>query len=46
MSSKDRFLKFAREHPDLMATVPQKYLASYLNIQPETFSRYKHLLKS
>lgn len=46
MSSKDRFLKFAREYPDLMATVPQKYLASYLNIQPETFSRYKHLLKS
>jgi CRP-like cAMP-binding protein len=46
MSSKDRFLKFARTHPDLMATIPQKYLASYLNIQPETFSRYKHLLKS
>jgi len=26
--------------------VPQKFLASYLNIKPETFSRFKHLLKT
>jgi hypothetical protein len=25
--------------------VPQKYIASYLNIKPETFSRLKHLVK-
>jgi len=25
--------------------VPQKYIASYLNIKPETFSRLKHLLR-
>jgi hypothetical protein len=29
-----------------MQRVPQKYLASLLNIQPETFSRFKHLLKN
>jgi len=45
LSTKDRFLKFAQENEDFMKRVPQKYLASYLNIQPETFSRYKHLLK-
>jgi len=31
---------------DIMQRVPQKYLASYLNIKPETFSRFKHLLRS
>jgi CRP-like cAMP-binding protein len=46
LSSKERFIKFATEEPKLMATVPQRMLASYLNIQPETFSRYKHLLKA
>jgi len=28
-----------------MQRVPQKYLASYLNMKPETFSRLKHLDK-
>jgi len=42
---RERFLDFIQKHPDLLQRVPQKYLASYLNIQPETFSRFKHLLK-
>jgi CRP-like cAMP-binding protein len=42
---RERFLDFVQKHPDLLQRVPQKYLASYLNIQPETFSRFKHLLK-
>ena len=42
---KENFLKFIGSNPDLLIRVPQKYLASYLNIKPETFSRYKHLLK-
>jgi hypothetical protein len=29
----------------MMQRVPQKILASYLEIKPETFSRLKHLLK-
>jgi hypothetical protein len=33
-----------KENPDLVLRVPQKYLASYLEIQPETFSRLKHLM--
>lgn len=43
-SPKDRFLDFVEQSPDLYERVPQKFLASYLNIKPETFSRYKHLL--
>lgn len=42
--SKTRFLHFIQANPDLPIRVPQKILASYLNIKPETFSRYKHLL--
>lgn len=45
MSPRDRFIDFVSKNPELLQRVPQKYLASYLNIQPETFSRFKHLLK-
>lgn len=45
MTSRERFLNFVSRNPVLMQRVPQKYLASYLNIKPETFSRFKHLLK-
>lgn len=44
--SHERFINFIRDNSDLLQRVPQKYLASYLNIQPETFSRMKHLLKT
>ncbi len=42
---RDRFLNFVGNSPETLQRVPQKYLASYLNIKPETFSRFKHLLK-
>ena len=42
---RERFLDFVHKNPELLQRVPQRYLASYLNIQPETFSRFKHLLK-
>lgn len=45
MSPRERFLHFVTKNPELMQRVPQKYLASYLNIKPETFSRFKHLLR-
>ena len=45
MTPRERFLNFVTKNPDLMQRVPQKYLASFLNIKPETFSRFKHLLK-
>jgi CRP-like cAMP-binding protein len=43
-STRERFINFMKEYPDLVLRVPQKYLASYLEIQPETFSRLKHLM--
>lgn len=46
LSPRERFLRFMHTHPALIQRVPQKHLASYLNIQPETFSRFKHLLKT
>jgi CRP-like cAMP-binding protein len=45
-STKERFLRFMTENPELFQRVPQKFLASYLNIKPETFSRLKHLLRA
>lgn len=45
LNIQERFMKFVEENPHLVSRVPQKYLASYLNIQPETFSRLKSSLK-
>ena len=45
LSPRERFLDFVKKNSELVQRVPQKYLASYLNIQPETFSRFKHLLR-
>lgn len=42
---RERFIQFVIKNPGLMQRVPQKFLASYLHIKPETFSRFKHLLK-
>jgi len=46
MTPRERFLQFVQRNPDLLQRVPQKYLASYLNIKPETFSRFKHLIRA
>jgi CRP-like cAMP-binding protein len=46
MTPRERFLNFVMKNPELMQRVPQKYLASYLNIKPETFSRFKHMLQN
>lgn len=45
MTPRERFLHFVDKNPELIQRVPQKFLASYLNIKPETFSRFKHLTK-
>jgi len=45
LSPRERFISFVTRHPELMQRVPQKYLASYLNIKPETFSRFKHMIR-
>jgi CRP-like cAMP-binding protein len=46
LSPRERFLHFVDKYPGLLQRIPQKYLASYLNIKPETFSRFKHLLRA
>ena len=46
MTARERFLDFVTRNPELMQRVPQKFLASYLNNKPETFSRFKHLLRN
>lgn len=46
MSPRERFINFVTRNPELVQRVPQKYLASYLHIKPETFSRFKHLVKT
>ncbi len=45
MTPRERFIHFVTRNPELVQRVPQKFLASYLNIKPETFSRFKHLLR-
>ena len=44
LSPKERFLYFVKKQPQLVKRVPQKQLASFLSIKPETFSRYKHFI--
>lgn len=44
-TTRERFLHYLKSHPQMLQRVPQKILASYLEIKPETFSRLKHLLK-
>jgi CRP-like cAMP-binding protein len=45
-TTRQRFLYYLKNNPHMLQRVPQKILASYLEIKPETFSRLKHLLKS
>lgn len=44
-STREIFVDYIKTHPQMLQRVPQKFIASYLNIKPETFSRLKHLLK-
>ena len=41
LSAKDRFDAFVKRCPPELLQIPQKYLASYLNMKPETFSRLR-----
>ncbi len=45
MTPRERFLHFVQRNPELLQRVPQKFLASFLSIKPETFSRFKHLIR-
>ncbi|MCG8576304.1 MAG: Crp/Fnr family transcriptional regulator [Flavobacteriales bacterium] len=41
LSAKERFDAFMERCPAPLLNIPQKYLASYLNMTPETFSRMR-----
>jgi CRP-like cAMP-binding protein len=45
LNTRERFAQFVEECPSLLQRVPQKYIASYLNIKPETLSRMKQSIK-
>ncbi len=40
-----RLSRFKRKHPELLARIPKKELASYLNLTPETLSRLKQKIR-
>ncbi|MEP1035496.1 Crp/Fnr family transcriptional regulator [Ekhidna sp.] len=42
-TAKERFDAFTQRCPPELLQIPQKYLASYLNMTPETFSRLRAL---
>jgi CRP-like cAMP-binding protein len=41
LTAKERFDAFVKRCPPQLLQIPQKYLASYLNMKPETFSRMR-----
>lgn len=45
LSARERYLRFMRRCPPELQQIPQKYLASYLNMTPETFSRLRATVK-
>jgi eukaryotic-like serine/threonine-protein kinase len=44
-SAEERYADFVQRHPALATRVPQRMLASYLGISPETLSRVRRKLK-
>lgn len=40
-TAQDRYRKFVSKHPEINKKIPQKHLASFLGITPETLSRIK-----
>jgi CRP-like cAMP-binding protein len=44
LSATERYLKLLNLHPEYVQNIPLKYLASYLNITPESLSRIRKSL--
>ncbi|MEM9141927.1 MAG: Crp/Fnr family transcriptional regulator [Bacteroidota bacterium] len=41
LTAKERYMEFMQRCPEELKVIPQKYLASYLNMKPETYSRLR-----
>jgi len=41
----ERYLEFRKRYPDLSSRVPQRYIATYLGIAPESLSRIRSSLR-
>ena len=41
----ERYLAFRKRFPELISRIPQRYIATYLGIKPESLSRIKSALK-
>lgn len=41
LNAEERYLKLIKERPKIFERVPQYYIASYLNIQPQSLSRIR-----
>lgn len=46
LTTEERYLKFAKENPNLIEKVPLKHIASYLGMKPETLSRIRRRIPS
>lgn len=45
LDTRERYLAFMQRCPEELKVIPQKHLASYLNMKPETFSRLRAAIK-
>jgi len=43
-SARERYLEFLETYPSIVTRVPQRMLASYLGVSPETVSRIRKAL--
>lgn len=39
LTAENRYMQLLKQHPEIFQHVPQKYIASYLGIQPQSLSR-------
>jgi CRP-like cAMP-binding protein len=44
LTAEERYIRFTERYPDLQQLVPQKHIASYLNMTPEFLSKIRHKL--
>lgn len=45
LSAEERYVRFMRRCPEILHQIPQKYLAAYLDMTPETFSRFRSTVR-